>query len=140
MGSRQLSRATRQSEMTDKRTVMICDDERDILDLYRRVLRSKFDVLTVASGCECLEKYKEEKAQGNRIDLVLVDYRLGDILGDEVACKIKELNGTKVAMISAYEPDPELIEKLKSMNCIIDWMKKPMPVSAMVIRIEQILA
>jgi hypothetical protein len=37
------------------------------------------------SGKECIEKYIKEKTMGIKIDLILIDYRLGDMLGDSVA-------------------------------------------------------
>jgi DNA-binding response OmpR family regulator len=118
---------------------MICEDEPDLLDLYTRALRSKFNILPVSSGCECLERCREERAKGKLIDLVLVDYKLGDISGDQVACRIKDLNGTKVVMISAYEPEPNMIDRLKAENCIIEWIKKPVPLSVMILKLEELI-
>ena len=60
-------------------------------------------MLKVSSGKECLEKYAEEKIKGHKIDVLLLDYRLGDMTGDDVACKIRELDGTHTILISAFE-------------------------------------
>jgi hypothetical protein len=62
-----------------KKTIMICDDERDVLDLFGL----------------------EETNRDNKIDLILLDYRMGGMQGDSVARKIKEYNGTKIILISA---------------------------------------
>jgi DNA-binding response OmpR family regulator len=125
--------------MSAKRTVMICEDEPDLLDLYTRALRSKFNILPVSSGCECLERYRDERAKGKLINLVLVDYKLGDISGDKVACRIKDLYGTKVVMISGYEPEPNMIDRLKAENCIIEWIKKPVRLSVMILKLEELI-
>ena len=45
------------------------------------------------------------KVDGKHIDILLLDYRLGDMSGDEVARKIMGMNGTKVILISAFEMD-----------------------------------
>jgi hypothetical protein len=38
------------NELPSKRTVMICEDEEDILDLYSSFIRGKFNVITALSG------------------------------------------------------------------------------------------
>jgi response regulator RpfG family c-di-GMP phosphodiesterase len=73
----------------DKKTVMICDDEQDVLQLFGKALRSKYNVILVSSG---EDRFIEEKNQGNKIHLLLLDYRLGYMLGDSVARTIKELS------------------------------------------------
>jgi hypothetical protein len=40
---------------TGKKTVMICDDERDLLQLFGQAIRSKYNVILVSSGEECIE-------------------------------------------------------------------------------------
>ena len=39
----------------------------------------------------------------NKILLILLDYKLGDMLGNSVARKIKENNGIKIILISARD-------------------------------------
>jgi DNA-binding response OmpR family regulator len=107
------------------KTVMICDDEEDILKIYGNFLKRKFNIITATSGEMCLSKYKTEKSLGKKIDVLLLDYRLGDMLGDEVACKIRELDGTKTILISAYEIDKSITDKLRKSDCIASEMKKP---------------
>jgi response regulator RpfG family c-di-GMP phosphodiesterase len=74
-----------------KKTVMVCDDERDLLQLFGRALRSKYDVILVSSGEDCIDKFIKEKNRGNKIHLLLLDYKLGDMFGDSVARKIKRV-------------------------------------------------
>jgi response regulator RpfG family c-di-GMP phosphodiesterase len=83
------------NEPPSKRTVMICEDEEDILDLYSSFLQRKFNVITALSGEACLSLYIEERDRGRKVDILLLDYRLGDMLGDQVACKIKQMDDTK---------------------------------------------
>jgi CheY-like chemotaxis protein len=108
-----------------KKTIMICDDERDVLEFFGLVFESRYDVMMVDSGKDCIEKYIKEKNMGNKIDLILLDYRLGDMLGDSVARKIREHNGTKIILISAYELDADLIKELENSNYIRKYVKKP---------------
>lgn len=104
---------------------MICDDEEDLLLVYSNFLKRKFNVITATSGEACLALYKDERKLGKKIDVLLLDYKLGDMLGDKVACQIRELDGTKTILLSAYEIDEKLLDELKQRNCIVDRMKKP---------------
>jgi hypothetical protein len=61
-----------------KKTVMICEDDRDLLRVYILALRSKYDIVSAVSGKECLLKYFEIKKSGKTIDAMLLDYSLGD--------------------------------------------------------------
>jgi response regulator RpfG family c-di-GMP phosphodiesterase len=110
---------------TDKKTVMICDDERDLLQLFGLALKSKYNVILVGSGEDCIDKYIDEKSRGNKIHLILLDYRLGGMFGDSVARKIKEYNGTKIILISAYDLDDALLKDLEENNYIAKYVEKP---------------
>jgi hypothetical protein len=48
---------------------------------------------------------------------------LDNILGDSVARKIKEYNGIKIILISAYELDADLIKELEGSNYIRKYVK-----------------
>ena len=109
---------------------MICDDERDLLELFGLALNIKYNVILVDSGEDCVDKYKDEKNQGNKIHLLLLDYRLGGMFGDSVARKIKEYNGTKIILISAYDLEDELAKDLEENNYIAKFVEKPIPINS----------
>jgi hypothetical protein len=71
--------------------------------------------------------------------VLLLDYKLGDMLGDIVACKIHELNGVKTFLISAYELEQELVNHLIERRCIIGVMRKPIRISVMIKELEKAL-
>jgi CheY-like chemotaxis protein len=125
--------------MSSPTTVMICDDEADLLYLFRSVLEPTYRVLAVESGRGCIEKFIEEKQKGRKVDILLLDYKLGDMLGDIVACKIHELNGVKTFLISAYELEQTLVDQLLERQCIIGVMRKPLRMSAMIKEVEKAL-
>jgi CheY-like chemotaxis protein len=104
---------------------MICDDEPDLRLLFGQMLGSKYNVILVESGENCIEKYKDEKSRGNKIHLILLDYRLGDMFGDSVARKIKQYNGTKIILISAYNLDVDLVKELEENKYITSYAEKP---------------
>lgn len=73
---------------------MICEDDPDLLNLFGIVFKSKYNVIPVSSGKDCIKRFIEEKNRGNKVHLILLDYRLTDTSGESVAHKIKEYNGT----------------------------------------------
>ncbi len=70
---------------------------------------------------------------------MLLDYRLGDMQGDTVAKKVKELNDVKIIMISAYELDGNIVEELKRSRYIVDVIKKPVSMKSLIEKIESFL-
>jgi CheY-like chemotaxis protein len=123
-----------------KKTVMICDDEIDLLEMFQLALAGEYKILTADSGKGCIERYFEEKkVKGEKIDLLLLDYRLGDMQGDTVARKVKELNDVKIIMISAYELDEKMVEELKQSRYVVDVIKKPVSMKSLIEKIENFL-
>ena len=116
----------------DKKTVMICDDEQDLLLLFGLALESKYNVIQVGSGEDCIEKYLEEMNRRNKVHLILLDYRLGDMLGDSVARTIKQYNGTKIILISAYDLDSALVKELEDNEYIVKYVKKPIELTDLI--------
>jgi CheY-like chemotaxis protein len=96
--------------------VMVCDDDQELLRLFQLALEPIYDLLQVSFVKECLAKYTEEKNRGNKIDVLLLDYRLGDMTGDDVACKIRDLDDTNTILMSAYELEKEIISHLRIRN------------------------
>lgn len=108
---------------------MVCDDDRELLRLFQLALEPIYDVLPVGSGKECLDKYNEEKNKGNKIDVLLLDYRPGDMKGDDVACKIRDLDGTNTILISAYDLETDVILQLRRNKCIVNVAHKPISIN-----------
>lgn len=121
-----------------KKTIMICDDEIDLLQMYEMALGGIYDIIMVDSGKECIQRYISEKHKGKKIHILLLDYKLGDMLGDIVACKISELNGVKTILISAYDLDQKLVNDLISRRCIVGTIKKPIRIPMMLEQIDNL--
>ncbi|MGM0461161.1 MAG: response regulator [Fibrobacterota bacterium] len=54
--------------MSDKKTVLVIDDEPDILDLFEIFLYGEFDIVTASNGFDALSLLKKEL-----VDCILVD-------------------------------------------------------------------
>lgn len=108
---------------------MICEDNPDLLSLFQKALGSKYIIIAVDSGIECLSRYIDEKAKGNQVDVLLIDYQLKDLPGDIVATTVREISGrrraTNTILISTSEIDKEMVEELKRKDCIMEDIEKP---------------
>ena len=106
-------------------TLLICDDEPDLLELYAAMLSDDYKIVKASSGDECIRKYSEMKKKMVEITVILLDFRIGEVTGDKVARDIKEINGAKIILISAYEIDHDFIQRLKNEGVIIEFVSKP---------------
>jgi CheY-like chemotaxis protein len=121
-------------------TVIVCDDERDILNILARALRPKFHVVTASSGNECIDKCKEISATNRKSVrlLLLLDYKLSDMMGDEVAYKVSEVNShIKILLMTAYELDLAFIDDLKAQGYISGLIRKPFRLAHVISSIEE---
>jgi len=128
-----------EQQLLTRKTIMICDDQLDLLNMYKMALEKSYNVLLVDSGKDCINKYIEQIRNGKKIDVLLLDYKLGDMLGDIVARKISELNGVKTIMISAYDLDPDTVRDLIEKRCIVGTIRKPISLPVMINQIELLL-
>ncbi|MGD9672969.1 MAG: response regulator [Candidatus Nitrosocosmicus sp.] len=115
-----------------KKVVMVCEDESELLELYSKVLESRYEVIKVCSGNDCINKYLDQKSNGANIDLLILDYKLEDMLGDEVAKKIKEHNGIKIILLSAYNLDDPIKKDLLENKYIEKFLQKPIKMRQMI--------
>jgi response regulator RpfG family c-di-GMP phosphodiesterase len=122
-----------------KKIMMICDNEPDVLLLFGQVFKSKYDIILTDSGEECIEKYIEETNPGNKISLILLDYKLGGMRGDSVARKIKEHNETRIILNSAYSVEDVLIKDLENGNYISKFVQKPIETDYLVDLVDEIV-
>jgi response regulator RpfG family c-di-GMP phosphodiesterase len=106
-------------------TLLICDDQPDLLELYAAMLSEDYKIIKAFSGYECIRKYIEMKEKMEDVTVILLDFRIGEMTGDKVARDIKEINGAKIILISAYEIDRDLIQRLKDEGVIIEFVPKP---------------
>lgn len=111
---------------------MVCDDERDLLQLFGLALESKYNVILVGSDWNCIDKFIEEKNRGNKIHPILLDYKLGDMFGDSVARTIKQYNGTKIILISAYDLDNTFVKELEENKYIAKYIGKPVQLANLI--------
>ena len=105
--------------------------------MFAIALQESYDVLTAKSGEECIKLYLDAKRSGRKIDLILLDYRLGDTTGYDVAHKIKELNDVKIIMITAFQVNHDITRELEDNELVVDIVQKPIDIDLLTSKIAQ---
>jgi CheY-like chemotaxis protein len=105
--------------------------------MFAIALQESYEVLTAKTGEECIKIYLEARHSGRKIDLILLDYRLGDTNGYHVAHKIKELNDVKIIMITAYQVDHDIATELEDNELVVDIVQKPIAVDSLTAKVTQ---
>ena len=113
--------------------VLVVDDEVRIRDLVRRYLEHEgHQVLTAGSGAEALEV-----AGHTAVDLIVLDLRLPDITGEEVAAEIRTSSDVPILMLTAKVDERDRIHGLEV--GADDYVTKPFSPRELVLRVGAIL-
>lgn len=106
----------------DVQNILVVDDDVNLANTFKLILQSVgFHVDIAATGLQAL--YKTNRTN---FDLIILDVNLPDMLGDEVAEKIKDKKSdTNIIMITGYSSFKEGIEE-KGLD-INEILMKPIP-------------
>lgn len=115
---------------TGAATILLIDDERDIVRIYESHLESSYEVRTATSAHEGLELLDDS------VDVVLLDRHMPDMSGDEVLTTIRD-NGVncRVVMATAIEPDTDLLDM-----DFDEYLVKPLTGEELRLAVERMLA
>ncbi len=89
------------SHVTVKKRILLADDEQAVRHAYALLLGiDDHEVVEASNGAEALECYNREP-----FDLVITDYLMPQMKGNDLARRIKELKPSQpIIMITAFEP------------------------------------
>jgi two-component system, OmpR family, alkaline phosphatase synthesis response regulator PhoP len=119
---------------TNKETILLVDDEQNILDLASMYLvREGFDIVTSANGLEGLEKTRQIKPA-----LVVLDLMLPGLDGFEICRKLRaEENQVPIILLTARDED---IDKILGLELgADDYMTKPFNPRELAARVKAVL-
>ncbi|MBV9131550.1 MAG: response regulator, partial [Chloroflexi bacterium] len=112
-------------------TVLVADDEKNILQLARMYLQAEgFTVETAANGREALEKVKVAKP-----DLLVLDLMMPEIDGWEVCRRLRKESDLPIIMLTARGDD---VDKIVGLELgADDYMTKPFNARELVARVNE---
>jgi CheY-like chemotaxis protein len=102
-----------------KRSIMVIDDNADILDLVSTILQiDGYEIFTAQSGVEALKTLSEIK----KPDLILLDLQLGEMSGPDFLVTLQErfpdfLTSVPVVFLTGMDQIPE--------SCAVGFIRKP---------------
>ncbi len=113
--------------------ILVVDDEVRIRDLVRRYLEHDgHQVVTAGSGAEALEVSRRTS-----VDLIVLDLRLPDVPGEQVAAEIRRNCDVPILMLTAKVDERDRIHGLEM--GADDYVTKPFSPRELVLRINAIL-
>jgi two-component system, NtrC family, response regulator HydG len=92
--------------MNDKPTILVVDDNQDLLNTFAMILKRRgFSVQTAADGVSAIDKFKEQD-----FDVTLMDIVMPEMNGVDASRKMKEINPeVPIILMTAYS-DEELLQ------------------------------
>ena len=100
--------------MASAKTIAIIADEADLVDLFQEILES--DGFKVCAYTDPIQAYNHIQKNPNDYGLILSDYRMSVMNGNELRTKLMRINSQfKVILMSAYE-NIEDVSKFKFMR------------------------
>lgn len=104
-----------------ERTLLLVDDEENILRALRRLLRRDgYRILTAASGSEGLERLEETE-----VGVIVSDQRMPGMTGTEFLSRVRELHPDTVRIVLSGYTDLESITDAINRGAIYKFLTKP---------------
>ena len=129
--------------------ILIAEDEKDIALLYKKVLEARNHNVTVTSnGEDCLKCYHDvfqemisshkRSVQSLQVpfDVVLLDYKMPQIDGMEVAKEILAVNSHQRIIFASAHVKETLEDSIKQLKQVVELMQKPFTVNNLIDTIE----
>jgi len=118
----------------EKHTILIVDDEENNLQLLKRTLRRKFNILTANDGKDALEVIERE---GHNISLIISDQRMPKMTGTEFLAKVSEKHPYIVKMLlTGYSDIEAMIDGVNKCQ-LFQYITKPFEPDDLEIIIQQ---
>ena len=127
---------SRQSKPARNRTILIADDEAEVVQLVRMILEWEgYTVVAAADGLETLERAEIDKP-----DLILLDVRMPKMSGLTVLEHLarSETASIPVIMLSVVTTQPDVRSALQ--RGAVAYLTKPFELKEMTRLVDQILA
>jgi len=100
-------------------TLLVVDDELGPREALRMVFRDDYDLLLAPDGPAAIDLVRQQ-----RVDVVMLDIRLGRMSGIEVLERLKQMDpGIEVIMMTAFETTDTLREAIRLRA--LDYVNKP---------------
>ncbi|BFH69442.1 MAG: response regulator transcription factor [Paenibacillus dendritiformis] len=113
-----------------KETILLVDDEKEIIELMEIYLKNEgYELLKAPNGLVALELL-----QNHKVDLIILDVMMPKMDGIQACMKIREQNNTPIIMLSAKSQD---IDKIAGLSIgADDYVTKPFNPLVLIARVK----
>jgi response regulator RpfG family c-di-GMP phosphodiesterase len=101
--------------------IILVDDEKNILEAYRRNLVEEFDIITADSGDGAIEIIRKEP----RIPVIVTDYKMPGMNGVELLERVREISPDTVQIMLTGQAEMNAIISLINKGRIFRFLTKP---------------
>jgi response regulator RpfG family c-di-GMP phosphodiesterase len=101
--------------------IILVDDEKNILEAYKRNLAGEFNIITADSGDGAIEIIRKEP----RIPVIITDYKMPGMNGVELLKKIKEIAPDTVQIMLTGQAEINAVINLINKGKIFRFLTKP---------------
>ena len=121
--------------LMQKKIILIVDDEREITDVLMEFLNTQgYQAVAAHDGPEALGKFHQIKP-----DLVLLDLKMPNQNGYDLAMEIKAVSDCEIIIISGY------LQQMQGLECAVaagvhDFFTKPIDLNSLNQRIKMLLS
>ncbi|MBM7587398.1 two-component system response regulator ResD [Bacillus pakistanensis] len=117
--------------MSNKKTILIVDDEWNMRNLLKIHLSKNFNVIEATDGYEALSKMVSE------VDLVILDVMMPDMSGWEVCEKVRRTSDVPIIMLTARG---EITDKVQGFGVgADDYLVKPFNIEELILRVNALI-
>jgi two-component system cell cycle sensor histidine kinase/response regulator CckA len=119
---------------SDTVTILLCDDDEVIRELYRKILELRgYRVITAVDGNDAIEKYKEKK---DEISLLVSDVMMPNKSGGQAYEEIRKINKSlRVIFSSGYNTETTRTIKEEGYH----YLQKPYAPQLLLQKIKEVL-
>lgn len=122
-------------ESSQRARILVVDDEPEVAQCLRRLLRRHFEVEVATSGEEALEKLA-----GFVPDVVISDYRMAKMSGRELLRQVRERRPEALRVLMSGWAEPSAIETSVRDRTANRVLAKPFPPDDLIAAIREFLA
>lgn len=110
----------KKTKATSKPKVLVIDDELDLLNSFKQILREEgYSVTTVQNGFKGIEANKDENP-----DLIILDLKMPEMGGIETLRNIRKTDKDVVVVILTGYGDAETVRTAADLN-VYEYISKP---------------
>ncbi len=121
-------------------TVLIIDDDENVREMAMVILEDAgYSVLTADNGLEGVERYRQALAEGQQIDVVLMDMTMPKLNGAACCRELRKLDASVKVVISSGYAERDIIHRFEANEAPTSFLQKPYQPDTLLQKVAQVI-